>query len=182
MSATTIRPVGGMTLERALEIAMRAVPASDGRREQWDEDPEVCVRVGVSEGLTDGAIGARHHVAQPTVTRLRNELGIKSRSGYIRPGSEESAVLDATIAKLVREGALDATIATQLGVTRNVVKHRRLKQKLAANGLSEQDKFARVRELHARGWRDREIGTDLGLSERQIAYTRKTLGLAAIPR
>jgi hypothetical protein len=195
MSATIIRPVGGMSLERALEIAMGAVPASDGLREQWDEDPEVCVRVGVAEGLTDGAIGSKHHVAQPTVTRLRNELGLASRSGYLKPGSPESKALDDAVAKRVREGALDTTIAAELGVTRSQVKHRRNKQKLPANGpdgqpmlnplarnADKQHKSARVRELHALGWRDREIGNDLGLSERQIAYYRKALGLAAIPR
>jgi DNA-binding CsgD family transcriptional regulator len=192
---TKITPAG-MSYDRALAIAMGTAytpPALSVAQTAWREDARACVQDGVAEGLSDAQIAARYKTSPSAVGRMREALGKSKRS--LAPGSPESVGLAEEVGRLVRGGATDATIAEKLGVSRSMVKYRRLNLGLQPNGPDGQPlptaaarnadkraKSARVIELHGQGWRDREIGLAIGLTERQIANYRAALGLAAHPR
>jgi hypothetical protein len=192
---TKITPAG-MSYDRALAIAMGTAYTPPAL-----SDPVLDTRSGIlppgrlsdAEGLSDAQIAARYKTSPSAVGRMREALGKSKRS--LAPGSPESVGLAEEVGRLVRGGATDATIAEKLGVSRSMVKYRRLNLGLqpsgpdgqplptaAARNADKRAKSARVIELHGQGWRDREIGLAIGLTERQIANYRAALGLAAHPR
>jgi hypothetical protein len=205
MPLTQIRPVGGITRARALEIAIAALgggvvpPADDDVpiRKPLDQDmidDKLRAYIG-NAGLTMNAAARKIGIGHDTATRRCKELGIvplnrRGHSSHAGMTEAEHERIRNAIADMHADGLTDTAMGETLGLSTVAVRKRRERLGLPLNKVSGKARYEdrvygheskrlnqRIVELHGDGLDDRQIAAELDKPHNGIKRRRIALGL-----
>lgn len=189
---------------RDREAARRAVkPAKAPKRVKQESGPRRAVvferlRDDVirlhAQGLTDAAIGRELGVGASTIQYVRGDkLGLprnlKPKPVKVLSPREQRKQ---RVRELHAQGATDRDIAEALGLTVPAANQLRRRLHLpvhpadrslwAASMANRESRRPEVRRLHALGWSDARIATEIGVSKSRVGELRRLMQLPAVGR
>ena len=153
------------------------------RRVSAGEDPQALLQAEVDERA---AVIARDKAARKAAKISAAAKRRRAQSVTTRTPGVPRTERETQVTALLAEGLTDAQIGDRLGIQRDTVGMYRRRLGLESNqpkrGAVESPlkiRRRRIRELHEAGFADAQIVKELGLSETQVQYMRRRLGLTA---